>query len=66
MTYHCYISIAQKAISFIALSTNTAPDARSKLTSCLIKRRGRKWFAFLTEQLDRSYVGLRDLRLHLR
>lgn len=38
-TYHCGISIAQKAVSLVALWANTAPDARSKLTGCLVKMR---------------------------
>lgn len=67
MTYHCCISIAQKAISFIALSTNTAPDARrNKLTGGLIKGRWKKWVDFLTKQLDMSYILRWDIRLHLR
>lgn len=52
-TYHCSISIAQKAVSFIALLANTTPDAGgSKLTGCLIQRRWEKWSAFPSKALD--------------
>lgn len=56
-TYHCSVSIAEKAISFIALLADTTPDTRrSKLTGCLIQRKWEKRFAFPTKALGMRYT----------